>query len=348
MLGNETKTIIKELNLSSDRKEQVIRFLETVSFYRLKPYVYFIKNNPDVLNYLKAQKADIKDNWDAVIELYRYNIKLSVSIYPYIFLLENVLKAKINRYLTEKYNKNWYRNESLFLKALNLDDFDKEIIDKYYNQKILKPVRDEITALYYKKDSGLTKTQIKSKINKIKYSCSIFIENREYIETRRGNSNVNEFVEIRPTLNYWITMLNINNLWKDEQTESFELEKIFINISELRKKPDEALSLICKKLDDIRKLRNFISHHKQIIGKNSFEKLSLYKIYQNILEMFYILGCENVDWMIGDLTCNLNQSCSKRTFEALYKEFEFIHNFEISIITTNFECCNLNQNSSTL
>lgn len=329
MLEKETESIIKELNLAKSREDQVIRFLETVSFYRLKSYIYFIKNNSDILNYLKAKKPEIKDNWDAVIELYRYNIKLSISIYPYIFLLENSLKAKINRYLTKKYGKNWYIDENLFLKVLELDEFNAKIVDKYYNHKFLRHTRDEITSIYLEKDLELSKNRIKSNINKIKYACSLFIESREYIETKKYNLNVDEFIEIRPTLNYWITLLNINNLWKDGETGALELEKIFVNIGELKKKPDEALSLICKKLDDIRNLRNFISHHKQIIGKDAFGKLSLYKIYKNILEMFFILGCENVDWMIGDLSCNLNQSCSKRTFETLYKEFELIHDFEI-------------------
>jgi hypothetical protein len=66
---------MEELNLKESRKASIVAFSEA---YRLKPYVKILKNNKHVLDELKKLYPDkIKDNWDCVVELYRYNIKLS-------------------------------------------------------------------------------------------------------------------------------------------------------------------------------------------------------------------------------------------------------------------------------
>ena len=87
-----TQKIINKLNLPRNRESKISLFLSMVSYYRLLPYIEFLKNNPDI----PAQLPDCKDCWDAVVYLYRYNIKLSNAIYPYIYLLEITLKTRIN------------------------------------------------------------------------------------------------------------------------------------------------------------------------------------------------------------------------------------------------------------
>ena len=140
--------LLEKLNLSKDRIPKIEAFAESV---RLKPYVKIIAENPDIIKELKKIYPNkIKDNWDCVVELYRYNIKLSKAIYPYLSILENIIKVKVSNYLKQRYGENFYYDENLFLKLLELNDFDKTILYKYFNHKINKFVREEIISAYQK------------------------------------------------------------------------------------------------------------------------------------------------------------------------------------------------------
>lgn len=311
--------IVTELNLTESRKPQIALFSET---YRLKSYIQILKNNPEIFDLLKAVYPDkIKDNWDCVVELYRYNLKLSKAVYPYLAILENVLKIRLSEYLRQKYHENWYCDEGLFFHALEFDDFDRKIFEKYFNHKINKFVREDLINEYKEINRDYSKDRIKSKIQKIKHGISILSDARDYRLTNR-NPCLQGFIETKPTLNYWITLLEVKKLY-DAEDGKVVLKGIFVNIE---KEEIRTLKTIAQKLDDIRLLRNDISHYNRIICRKIAGSLELRDIYRNIIAIFHLLGCNDVNWMIGDINC-----CPKGSFEGLYKELEFIHQYEIKL-----------------
>jgi len=135
LIKNFATQLIKELNLPESRYDNICRFLETVSYYKLLPYIEFIQNNENIENDFKLCIPNYKDLWDGITELYRYNIKLSVAIYPYIYVLETTLKNKINNYLCEKLDKNWYTNKDLYNNASkNTREYLLECNNKYLKE----------------------------------------------------------------------------------------------------------------------------------------------------------------------------------------------------------------------
>lgn len=306
---------MEKLNIKESRKEKVENFSEA---HRLKPYIKILEKNPDFYEELKSVYPDkIKDNWDCVVELYRYNIKLSKSIYPYVAILENVLKIRLSNYLKEKFGENFYYNNELIFETLDFDDFDKKLFDEYFNHKINKFVRERLMKKYKEHNPSLSNEKIKSKINKIKIAVSILTDAQEY-RFRNPYSSFSDFVESKPTLNYWITLLELEKLYsKNDESNNFELKQIFPNI---KNESIKSMKTIVNKLNDVRALRNHISHYNQIIYKNISKNLELWSIYKNIIELFNLLDCQNVNYMIGDINC-----CPKGSFEGLYKDLIFIH-----------------------
>ncbi len=329
-MQKDSEILIKILDLPETKSSKIATVLNTVTLYRLNPYISIVRDNDDLFNNLKASNNGIKDKWDAIIELYRYNMRLSISLYPHISILENVLKAKIDSCLTKKYGDNWCFEYDLIFKKLEFTDLDKKLYYKFHNQSINKDIRNRIYKIYERKNPTLTKSKIKSKIQKIKYCCSIITEAKEYQKSRGKTAKQVDFVETRPTFNYWLDILSIEKLFLNDEGE-IDIRDIFESLSLLKYDPSEgALKHISKKLDDIRNLRNYISHHRQIIGNKAIENRSLLQIYNNIIEILNVLGCEDVEWMIGDLQCQPNDAgCIGNTFDVLYKKYEFIHDIEI-------------------
>lgn len=305
--------LMEKLGLKKSRKENIENFSEA---YRLKPYVKILAENPDFYDELRKIYPDkIKDNWDCVVELYRYNIKLSKAIYPYLAILENVLKIKLSNYLKEKYGENFYYNNELIFISLKFDDFDKKIIKEYFNHKINKFVREELIAKYKENDLTLAIDKIKTKISKIKKALSVLTDAEEYRFQNKDHS-LNGFIETKPTLNYWITLLEIENLYKLDDNK-YELKNIF---PKAEQEDLRTLKTIARKLDDIRILRNYVSHYSKIVYANITSNFTVWDIYKNTIELFKLLGCEDVNYIIGDINC-----CTHSSFEGLYNELAFIH-----------------------
>jgi hypothetical protein len=271
--------VIQKLKLSESRTANVFKFLTTVSYYKLNPYVDFVANNAA----LKFEAQEIKDAWDFVVLLYRYNIKLSMAIYPHIYLLETTLKTQINNEMTKFYGFNWYKD--------------------------IQPVR--------------------SKNNAKTVDYVVAVRNK-YLDKSRKNSSLGDFVENNTTFGYWVALLQIPEYW---DSKDIKLKRLFVNddIQFLNKVPTKE---IYSKLISINDLRNSISHHNQIIGKKLISsrtnhEYSLLEIYQNIVYLLKHLNCNDIDWMIGDLHCAEKNFCKGNSFETLYKELEFIHQYEI-------------------
>ena len=270
--------VLNKLNLPETRKEKVNTFLKTVSYYRLLPYIDFIKNN-DIAQKINEINND-KDKWDAVVWLYRYNIKLSNALYPYICLLETTLKTQINNLFCESFDFNWYSNQHVLNRA---------------NKPSIPYIKDKM---------------------------------QDY-QSKTKHPDIMDFVENNTTFGYWVAIVESGNFWN---SNDIKLRNLF---SANGKQNTALLSLkkISQMLRSINDLRNCISHHSQIIGcvigKKGFSKLKLWEIYQNILYLLNLLGCEDIDWMIGDLHCNMTEHCSGNSFESLYKKYEFIHQYNI-------------------
>src|SRR5574344_1114534 len=106
----------RKLNLNDERGKNIKLFYNTVSYYKMRPYIDFIQNNPEIETKLK-EKIGLKDSWDSVTFLYRYNIKLSTAIYAYIYILEIAIKTKINNLLINSCSKNWYADFAFINRA---------------------------------------------------------------------------------------------------------------------------------------------------------------------------------------------------------------------------------------
>lgn len=242
---------------------------------------------------------------------------MSKSIYPYIYILENILKIRISNYLKEKYNDEWYKNEELFFELLDMDSFDKDIFEKFFNHKINSFVRNELSDIYKSNNKDLSKTKIKSKISTIKKANSVISDVREYCFKNHSPSLI-DFIEKKPTLNYWITILEIRKLFINSQTNNFDIKGIFHNIN---KENEETLVQIIQKLDNIRLLRNAISHFSQVAFIEIYKNKYIWNIYEEIINLLHLLGCEDINWVIGDIDC-----CANSAFEHLYNELIEIHN----------------------
>ncbi len=310
------KEFLQKLQLNETRTSSIKAFAEKD---RLRPYLKIIEENPNIINDLKkVYPSRIKDNWDCVVELYRYNIKLSKAIYPYLAILENVIKIELSNYLKQKYEEDFWFNHKLFYQVLEFNDFDISIIDKYFNHKFNKIVRDEIMSAYIENNNTISKKAIRNKIEKIKKAISVLSDASEY-RFKNTNPSFIGFVETKPTLNYWITLLEITSLYRisEENSDKLDLKPIFPNID---KEDVRTLKTIAQKLDDIRLLRNAISHYNRIIYTNISQDLDLWDIYTNIIELFRLLGKDDVNYIIGDIAC-----CTNGNFETLYKKFDFLH-----------------------
>jgi len=97
MLKKYINQLEKDLLISENQVSEVKSFLMQVHYSKILPYVLKAKNNPE-----------IKDKWGYVITSYYNNIQLSNFIYPYIYLIETVLKTRISNLICHSFGNNWY------------------------------------------------------------------------------------------------------------------------------------------------------------------------------------------------------------------------------------------------
>lgn len=106
--------VIQTFNLSNDRYEKINSFLESISYFKVTTYINIISQDLDITKLLSIKEADIIDQWDTLEFLFKYNIRLSMGIYPYIYFFELILKNKIHNILIKKFGEHWYKNKEFF------------------------------------------------------------------------------------------------------------------------------------------------------------------------------------------------------------------------------------------
>ena len=274
------ETLIKEIkqkiNIHDNNTNKVIKFLDTVSYYKITTYLDIVSNNPDIMKQLKLKESFIEDSWDVLEFLFKYNIRLSMSIYPYIHLFELILKNKVHNLLIKTFGETWYKNEEFFKKI---------------NSK---------TAEY------LT----------------------ECINDVLKTDNPLKSIENKTTLGFWTSIITSPDLWNSKQVD---LKKIFdkSSISASLLKQNE----INRKLTNIRLLRNNIAHYDCIIVNPVYKSVKntyyLWNVYQDILYLFDLMGVQELKSLIGDIHCQPNKHCQGNSFETLYNELDFVHDFVI-------------------
>lgn len=274
--------IIEKLELDKIRYNKLLKFLKTVSYYKITPYIDFASIESDVLNDISKLIPDCKDKWDIAVFLYRYNIKLSMAIYPYIYLLENTLKNQINNEMTKCFGYEWYKD--------------------------INPPKTDNTA---KTVDYIIKTKNK------------------YLNDNKTHS-LGDFSENNVTFGFWVALLQVPYYW---ESKDIKLKRLFVN-DDIQFLNQVKTNEIHSKLISVNDLRNGIAHHNQIIGRKLISKrikhnYTLWEVYKHIIYLLRHLGCEDIDWMVGDLHCKEQEHCSGNSFEALYKEFAFIHECEI-------------------
>lgn len=317
--------IIEQLELPDSRYDSVLYSLRDVSYYKLLPYINFIKDNEDIYKKIKNSYLDINDKWDAVVHLFQYNISLSTLLYPFLVKLETILKTRINNQLTEKYTDYWFKDEILLLQANKIENMtDLAIYNKYKNieckDDISKLIEIDFLLLNDQLENmGLEKLSTKvinAKKKHIKRCCYLY---NVLNEALCSNPRITcmDFIENKVTLAYWTSLLSINSWWETGP----EFKKIFLNFDKL----NFSKSNIDSKLENIRILRNKISHYARIIGKNQIrENKSLIDVYQDIKDIFNLLGID-----FDDRSCVHNLQLEKKFFEQMYNNCLYVHEKEI-------------------
>lgn len=325
------KNIIKQLELLENDHDRVLCALNDVSYYKLLPYITFIKDNDDVYNKIKNSNLGINNKWDAVVYIFQYNISLSTILYPFLVKLETILKTRINNLLIEKYSDYWFKDEILLLKANKIENMtDLAIYNKYKNIECKDDISKLIEIDYLlindqRENMGLEKLSTKvinAKKKHIKRCCYL---HGILTEALCSNPRITcmDFVENKVTFAYWTSLISINNWWE----EGAEFKTIFPNFEKL----NFSKSNIDSKLENIRILRNKISHYSRIIGKNQIrENKSLSDVYQDIKDIFNLLGIN-----FEDTGCVHNLVLEKECFEKCYNNCLYVHEKEIKCEKVN-------------
>jgi len=124
MLKKYINQLEKDLLISENQVSEVKSFLMQVHYSKILPYVLKAKNNPE-----------IKDKWGYVITSYYNNIQLSNFIYPYIYLIETVLKTRISNLICHSFGNNWYKDLELLS---NVSKESKEYIKSFVESYLSK------------------------------------------------------------------------------------------------------------------------------------------------------------------------------------------------------------------
>jgi hypothetical protein len=266
--------IISQLSLDNKRNLQIEEFLETVPYYRLVPYIELLTNNIKAVEFLYKENPDFKDKWDMAVYLYRYNIRLSASIYPYIYLFETTLKNKINNYLCSNIGYNWISNEQLFytfkdkdkkdlLKVINSYKYDNKTFDNMY-------FVDNYTTLGFWTLLIKNKSLWNGKNIKLK---DIFIDDTDYLHVKNKLESVRK---LRNDISHHNRIIGLTILRREIPTGKvyYKLNDVYNNIIDLFQ------AMNCQKLHWM--LGDLHCNPDNYCNGNSFE--SLYNKLEYVLK----------------------------------------------------------------
>lgn len=116
--------ILKDRKLIITNEDRVIKYLNTIGYFRITGYMYHLQDSSTNIFY---------DNvtFDNIVDLYKFDKKLRAIIIEYLERIEVALRTKITNKFSLKHGFFWYRDENLFAKHEIFYSINNEIKDKF-------------------------------------------------------------------------------------------------------------------------------------------------------------------------------------------------------------------------
>ena len=223
------KLISHEINI--DEKNEVINYLSSINYFKLKPYVKCIEEQ-------MINSNDTFHFYD-VIELYKIDRRLRASLIKIIEIVEISVKTFLVDFLHKDEDKSIFEYLDLnnFKSPENQNDKDKEIYDKFLNS-------------------------LKQKINDIKNPKSQYYSNM----TQEEKNELNNYLR-HENLPFWVIVErldfgDITSILK--YISKRDLKEIFNKIGDI----SYPIKNISVALNGIRYIRNMCSHNSRLYNQS--------------------------------------------------------------------------------
>ena len=178
-------------------------------------------------------------NKEKALELYKINIKLSETLYPFFSIFEVTLRNRIAAVLINKYGENWF------------DGHRGKWLDGVTNM------------------SSSTGTSINS--NRANLELEAFKKVKEKLNKERKNI-ISDNIIAELTLGFWIGLL-IKKSYRKEIWHH-HIADLFPNVNPKQYTSDKKQKQMFTQFDNIKHLRNRVFHHKPLfVGSYLFQEL---------------------------------------------------------------------------
>ena len=127
--NNSHIKLLKERGLIITDEIRAVKYLDSISYYRLSGYMFHLQNKSDNDRFIEGT------TFDEIINLYKFDKALRGIILEYIERIEVCLRAKLSNKYSIKYGFFWYLNENLYADTLSYNIIKKDIIDSFENPK---------------------------------------------------------------------------------------------------------------------------------------------------------------------------------------------------------------------
>ena len=128
----EMVVLLQSKGLTISDEEKVIRYLNTIGYYRLSAYFLPFYSSPDVFI--------PKTTFDDILSIYIFDRKLRLITLDPVQRIEIAVRTSISNYMSLKYNPFWILEETLFD---NIDNY-KKLID--ICKKVATPQNKHLSA----------------------------------------------------------------------------------------------------------------------------------------------------------------------------------------------------------
>ncbi|WP_333597269.1 Abi family protein [Chryseobacterium flavum] len=119
--------LLKERGLIIENNDRVLKYLDTIGYYRLTGYMYHLQDKKN------DSKFKVDTTFSNIIDLYKFDKALRAIVLEYIERIEICLKSKISNKYSLKYGFFWYLDSKLFADYTVFESIKKEIDDTFKN-----------------------------------------------------------------------------------------------------------------------------------------------------------------------------------------------------------------------